>query len=244
MASRLKPRATPRRRRRRQGSGIFSEFEHGVEQAGVAEPRREHGAARRRRRLHGEREHFRVGRLGVAAAEALKPGLRLLAALGSAGAKNRAEIGIFGDAAGLVRGEISAADGDRIFGPQAQLLARGVGGEEQAAADLLARHVEKDRRRVQDRRLGPLEAGGEKAIERALAGGARRLMRSVATLRRLARRIGKDRSGISWGHRMALISLWAPFNKAGAGAQPLTLPKVNALQRRAPGCRRGPAMVG
>ena len=175
----------------------MSEFEHRLEQASVAEPGHEHGPARRGRRLHREREHLRVGRLGVTAPEALEPGLRLLAALGPAGAKNRAEIGIFGDAAGLVRGQVSAADGDRIFGPQAQFLAGGVGGEEQAAADFLARHVEKDRGGVQDRRLGALEPGGEKAIERALARRARRLMRSVAALRR---RIGKDRGGISWGH--------------------------------------------
>ena len=149
--------------------GNGERFEHGLEQAGVAEPRGERAASRGRRRFEAQREHFGVGRLGVLAAEAFEPGLRLLAVLAGAGAEHRAEIGIFGDAAGPVRGEIGAADGNRIFRPQAQLLARGVGGQEQAAANLLARHVEKDRRRMQDRRLGPLEPGGEEMIERALA---------------------------------------------------------------------------
>ena len=169
MASRLTPAGdaaaqTPSPRLRN-----FQRIEHGVEQAGVAEPRHERAAPGRRRRLHGEREHFRVGRFGVPAPEALEPGLRLLADLACASAENRTEIGIFGDFAGLVRAEIGAADGDRIFGPEAQLLARGVGGEEQAAADLLARHVEKDRRRMQDRRLGALETGRKQTIERAFA---------------------------------------------------------------------------
>ena len=160
MASRPRPRATPRRRRRRQGAGIFERIEHPVEQARIAETRGERAAARGRRRLEAQREDFRVGRLDVPAAEALKSGLRLLAGLAGARAKHRTEIGIFGDDARPVRGKIGAADGNRIFRPEAKLLACRVGGQEQAAADLLARHVEKDRRRVQDRRLGPLEAGG------------------------------------------------------------------------------------
>ena len=170
MASRLKPRATPRRRRLRHGSGTFSEFKHRVEQARVAEPRHEPPAPSGRRRLHGEREHFRIGRFGVGAPEALESGLRLLADLACASAENRAQIGIFSDFTGPVRTEIGAADGDCIFRPQAQFLARGVGGQEQAATDLLARHVEKDRRRMQDRRLDALETGGKQAIERAFAG--------------------------------------------------------------------------
>ena len=168
-------------------------------------PRRR--AARRARRRpppsppQGEREDFGVGRFGVLAAEALEPGLRLLSALPRSRAEHRAEIGIFGDAAGLVRSEIGAADRNCIFRPQAQLLARGVGGEEQAAANLLARHVEKDRRRMQDRRLGPLEAGGEEMIERALAGAARRLTHGIGEGRRFNGR----------GHRMALKSLERPL---------------------------------
>ena len=191
-------------------------IEHGVEQAGVAEPRRERPAPGRRRRLHGEREHFRVGRLGVTATEALEPRLRLLADLAGASAEYRAEIGIFGDFAGLVRTEIGATDGDRIFGPQAQLLARGVGGEEQAAADLLAGHVEKDRRRMQDRWLRALETGRKQAIERAFAGRARRFVGGVAASRRLAPGIDENRLG----HQMALMGLASPLTKPARARSP------------------------
>ena len=198
--------------------GNFKRFKHAVEEARVADPRGEHAAPRRRRRLKAQREHFGVCRLGVLAAEALEPGLRLLAALPRPSAEHRAEIGIFGDGAGPVRIEIGAADGNRIFRPQAQLLARGVGGQEQAAADLLARHVEEDSRRMQDRRFGPLEPGGEEMIERALAGAARRL----------AHGIGKGRRFNGRGHRMALMVVSAPFNKAASSAQPFSRGRVNA----------------
>ena len=198
--------------------GNFKRFKHAVEEARVADPRGEHAAPRRRRRLKAQREHFGVCRLGVLAAEALEPGLRLLAVLARPSAEHRAEIGIFSDGAGPVRIEIGAADGNRIFRPQAQLLARGAGGEEQAAADLLARHVEEDSRRMQDRRFGPLEPGGEKMIERALAGAARRL----------AHGIGKGRRFNGRGHRMALMVGSAPFNKAASSAQPFSRGKVNA----------------
>ena len=150
-----------------------------------------------------------------------------------AGAEDRAEIGIFGDCAGLVGGEIGAADGDRVFGPQTQLLARGVGGEEQAAADFLARHVEKDRGGVQDRRLGALEAGGKEAIERAFA-GARGAWSQRRRFAAAGSGIGKHRGGKGWGHRMALMGLWPPFNKAAAGAQPLTSSQGERSRRARP----------
>ena len=187
MASRPRPRATPRRRRLRHASGTSSEREHALEQARVAESRGEGRASRSRRRLQGERENLRVGRFGVPAAEALEPGLRLLSALASLRAEHRAQIGIFRDPAGLVGSEIGAADGNRIFGPQAKLLARGVGGQEQAAADLLARHVEKDRRGMENRRLGSLEAGLEEMIERALARASRRFDCGIAAWRGIGR---------------------------------------------------------
>ncbi len=181
--------------------GNVERSEHAVEQAGVAEPRGEPAAPRRRRRLDGERENLGVGRLGVVAAEAFEPGLRRFAGLPRLRAEHRAEIGIFGDAAGLVRSEIGAADGDRIFRPEAKLLARGAGGQEEAAANLLARHVEEDRRRMQDRRLGPLEARGEEMVERALAGAARRLADGG----------GKGRRFKGRRHRMALKVLERPL---------------------------------
>ena len=67
-------------------------IEDGVEQARVADPRFQHGPAGRRRRLQAKRKHLGVGRLGVTAAETLEPGLGLLAALGPAGAEDRAKI--------------------------------------------------------------------------------------------------------------------------------------------------------
>ena len=179
----------------------FQQLQHRVEQPGVAYPRHERGAPRRRRRLHGEGEHFRVGRLGVPASEALKPCLRLLADLARASAENRPKIGIFRDFARLVRTEIGAADGDRIFRPETKLLARSVGGEEQAAADLLARHVEKDGGGMQDRRLGPLETGRKQTFECAFAGRAWRLDGGI----------GGGRNGGRQGHgrpsRVSLIRL-------------------------------------
>ena len=216
MVSRVRPRATPRRRRLRHGSGIFSEFEHGVEQARVAEPRCERAAPSRRRRLHGEREDFRVGRLGVPAPKTLEFGLRLLADLACASAENRAQIGIFRDFSGLVRAEIGATDRDRIFGPEAQLFTRRVGREEQAAADLLAGHIEKDRRRVQDRRLRAPETGREQTIERALARAARRVAREVAGARRFARGIDQNRLG----HRIGPQGCQVPLTKPRRARSP------------------------
>ena len=102
MASRLAPPGDAAAQPPSPWLGNFQRIKHGVEQAGVAEPSNQRAAPGRGRRLHGEREHLGVGRLGVAAAEALEPGLRLFPDLACASAENRAEIGIFGDFAGLV----------------------------------------------------------------------------------------------------------------------------------------------
>ena len=115
--------------------------EHAVEEMDVAEPRRE-PASRRARGLHGEGEDLRIRRLRVLAAEAFKPGLGALPALPGLGAKDRPEIGILRDPAGVRRGQIGPADRNCIFGAEAKLLARGVVGQEQPAANL-RRHVEK-----------------------------------------------------------------------------------------------------
>ena len=238
IASRLKPRATPRRRRRRHASGMFSESSTASNRP--ASPSRATSMAPPAAVAASMASENTSASAASASrsAEALEPGLRLLAAPAYASAKNRTKIGVFGDSARLVRAEIRAADGDRIFRPETKLLARSVRGEEQAAADLLARHVEKDRRRVQDRRLGSLEAGGKETIERALAGGARRLARSVAASRFLAREIGKRRGGSSWGHRTSPRGSWPPLTKQQHGAQPLTLSQgersVSAFARLPP----------
>ena len=109
---------------------------------------------------------------------------------------------------------MGAADGNRVVGPQAQFLAVSVGGQKEPAANLLAGHVEKDRRRVQDRRLGPLEAGAEEMIERALAGASRR----VASRR-------SARVSVTGSSLISRPSL----NKAAQAAQPFSGWKVNAL---------------
>src|SRR5260370_959563 len=85
------------------------------------------GPPRRGGRVHGGRDPFRCGCLGAPAPEARETGLRLLADLACASAETRAEIGIFSDFARLVRTEIGAADGDRIFRPETEFLARSVG---------------------------------------------------------------------------------------------------------------------
>ena len=207
--------------------------EQRVEQAGVAEPRREL-AARRLRRLHGQREDLRVGRLDVLAPKAFEAGLEAFAAAVGLGPEDRAEIGIFDRRADLVRGQIGAADGDRIFGPEAQLLARGAGGQEQPAANLLARHVEKDRGRVQDGGLDALETRRQEMLERPLAGVAGDGKRGV------------ERGRVQGG---SILNLAASFNKAQAEAQPLSDPKVNdgfsGRRTRAPSWRgHGPMRQG
>jgi len=120
-----------------------------------------------------------------------------LAGLAGTRAEYRAEIGIFRDFARLVRTEVGATDGDRIFGPEAKLLARSVGGEEQAVArtehlnasgripqvlavqqkatndDKVCRHVTaSDRHRFGGTYHGPLPSrnGGERRLYRCSHG--------------------------------------------------------------------------
>ena len=125
------------------------------------------------RRFHRQRKDFRVGGFRVLAPEAFEPGLNALSApirlWSGLGAEDRAEIGIFRHPAGFRGGEIGPADRDRIFWPEAELLARSPIGQKQAAADLLARHVEKDRRRVEDRRLDAHETSRQEMLERAVS---------------------------------------------------------------------------
>src|SRR5271165_7242558 len=67
-----------------------------------------------------ECEDLGVGGFGIPAAETLESGLRALSAVARLGAENRTQIGIFRDSARLVRGQVGAADRNRIFGPQAE----------------------------------------------------------------------------------------------------------------------------
>ena len=128
-------------------------------------------------------------------------------------AEHRAEVRIFGDAARLGRGEIGKTDRNRVFWPETKLLARGAGRQEKAAADFLARHVEKDRGGMQDRRFRPFEPGGQKEVERAFAHASRSLANSL------------DREC-----RQGIFLKFAPcFNKAARAAQPLSFLKVNTV---------------
>ena len=156
--------------------------EQALEEMRVAEPGGERPSDRDRR-LHREREDFRIRRFRVLAAEAFEPRLGALAAALGLRPENRAEIGIFDHPSGLAGRQIVAADRNRIFGPQAKLLPRRVGGQEQPAPDLLAGHVEEDRRGLENCRFDPGKSGGQKMIERALPRGAGRVGRNLDVAR-------------------------------------------------------------
>ena len=141
-----------------------------VEQPGVADLDLQRPGAGEFGRFQRQRQDFGVGGLDVGAAVAFEAGLEHFAALAGAGAEDRAEIGVLGRLSGLGRGEIGQAYRDRVVGPQAQLGPRRVADEIEAAADVLAGHVEEDRGRLQHRRLEAGEAGGEEMVERARPG--------------------------------------------------------------------------
>lgn len=146
--------------------------EQGVEQAGVADARHELSASGGRG-LHRQREDLGVGGFRVPAAKTFEAGLGALGRPFRLRAEDGAEIGVFRDRAGLVGGQIGPADGDRVLRPEAKLLAgRWAHGLKQPAADLLARHFEKDRSGMQDSRLDAFEARGQEMLERPLAGAA------------------------------------------------------------------------
>lgn len=119
--------------------------------------------------LHRQGENLRVRGFPVNSPEALKAGLGALAAALGPSAKDRAEVGELGRPSSPVRGEIGAADRDRIFRPETELLARRPAGQEQAAANLLPRHVKEDRRRMKEGRLKTHEAGREEMLQSPLS---------------------------------------------------------------------------
>ena len=115
-----------------------------------------------------QRQDFRVGGFPVGAAEALEPRLVELARPLRPDAEHAAEIGEGRRAPGLAGGQVIEADGNGVFGPQAQLGARRVGGDVEAAANVLAREVEEDRRRLEDFRLGAVVARLDEMADEAL----------------------------------------------------------------------------
>ena len=147
--------------------GQTESAEHAVEHAGVADPHLQRAGAGRLGRFQRQREDFGVRRLDFRVAVAFQAGLDHFAALAGARAKNRAEIGVLRLGAGLRRGQMREADGNRIFRTQAQLCPGGVAGEIETAADFLAGHVEERGSRLQHGRLDAREPGAQKMIERA-----------------------------------------------------------------------------
>ena len=97
-------------------------------------------------------------------AEILDAGLEELVAALAALAKHLAEIGVAARRAGL-GADVVEADGNGEFRPQAERLARLALGEKDAAAQILARHVEKRIGRLQH---GDLDAVGAARRRRVL----------------------------------------------------------------------------
>ncbi len=123
-----------------------------VEQAHVAKRHAAFREAERRQSLEAQAQDLRVGGGPVGAADRLDAGLEELAALARPHAEDRPAIAV---AAGLgpVPLEVHQADGDGVFGPQAQFPARRILGREQAPADILPRQFDERLRRLKHRRL-------------------------------------------------------------------------------------------
>ena len=161
--------ALPRRRE-------FERADQRGEQADVAGADVGLGEAVVAGRFERERQHLGVGGRGVGAAERFDAGLQDLARAFVAMAEHRSEIAIALRLAGRRRGQVVARHRDGQVGPQAQLLAVRVAGEEHALADVLARKVEERLRRLQDRGrdpriAGPLE-GRDQRVRRGIGAGS------------------------------------------------------------------------
>src|SRR5439155_27070905 len=118
------------------------------------------------------RQHFRIRRRAVLAAEGFDAGLQELAGLAPAIAEHRAEIGKARRLAGAAGGEIVARHRNRQVRAQAQFLAAGVGREIKALADVLAGEVEERVGRLQYRRLGMNVAGLRKGLQQGVRPGS------------------------------------------------------------------------
>ncbi len=93
-------------------------------------------------------------RRGIRAADGFEARLHELAAFAGPHPEHRAAIAVAGGL-GAVGVQVLEADGNGVFGPQAQFRAGGVLRHEHAAADVLARQIDEDVRRLQDCRLDP-----------------------------------------------------------------------------------------
>ena len=104
-------------------------------------------------RFERERDGLGVGRRGVGAAEGFDAGLHQFGRARAEVAKHRAQIAVFRRFSGGGRRQIVAGNRDRQVGPQAEFGVGGIGDQEHAAADVLAREVEERLGRLQDRWL-------------------------------------------------------------------------------------------
>ena len=145
--------------------------EQRVEHGDVAEAKREVFQPGAAHRLDREQHDLDIGALSVAVAEAFDAGLAKLARVGAVvGFRLKAERGAVIAIAGFVATigvtlEIKPRHRHGQVGPQAQLIARKVGEDVSAAPDLLADAVEKDVRRLEDRRRNLLVACAPERVE-------------------------------------------------------------------------------
>ncbi len=107
---------------------------------------------------------LRVSRLKILAAEPFQADLTQFLRGGGRPQKYRAEIAEARLPAGGTAAQISPADRDRIFRPQAIALA--FAGQQKVRFQLFAQEVEEGGARLQNRRLQPRKAGRLKAGER------------------------------------------------------------------------------
>ena len=137
--------------------------EHRGEQARIADPHHRPRDAEEGGGIEGEAEHVGVGGVAVGAAERLDAGLEELVRLVGALPEDRAEIGVAGLPPRRSGGEVMERDGDGEVRPERHLDAVLVGGEEEAAAEILAEQLDEHARVIDDRRLDEAVTGvGEK----------------------------------------------------------------------------------
>ena len=107
-----------------------------------------------RGRIDTERQHFGIGGCAVLTAEGFDPGLLEFAGRALPIAEHRPEIGKARGLSGAGRGEIIARHRNGEVGAQAEFLARRVGRQVKALANILAGEVEERLGRLQDAGVG------------------------------------------------------------------------------------------
>ena len=147
-------------------------IEHRGEEAGVADPHHRPWDPEEGCGIEGEAEHVGVGRVAVGAAERLDAGLEELVGLVGTLPEDRAEIGVAGVPPRWPCGEVVERDGDGEVRPERHLDAVLVGGEEEAAAKVLAEELDEHPGVVDDRRLDEgVTFVGEKRAKRLIGLG-------------------------------------------------------------------------